>query len=189
MPPFPYILALGDSLVAGHGLRPALGFAAQLESRLRETRPEAKVENAGRSGDTTADVLRRLPRVLAGLSTRPHLAIVQVGPNDVLRQVPPAHTRAQLDAILGEFGRCGIPVLLTTVEPPAFLRHRVAGHLPIHAEVAAQHNATLAPFFPVGVLGHPDMVLPDRVHPNARAIARVVDALLPVVLAAAGAEG
>ena len=61
MPPYPLILAIGDSLVAGYGLATADGFPAQLERRLRAVHPAATVINAGRSGDTTADVRHRLP--------------------------------------------------------------------------------------------------------------------------------
>jgi acyl-CoA thioesterase-1 len=139
--------------------------------------------NAGVSGDTTADVLRRLPRLLSGLKHRPALAIVQVGPNDVLRQVPPSRTRAQLEQILLSLNSCGIPVLLTTVNPPVFIRDRAAGYLGIHEKLAADHGATVWPFFPAGVLGRPDLVLADRVHPNGKAIAAVVAAILPTVKA------
>lgn len=177
----PTILALGDSLVAGYGLPPADGFAAQLERRLGNAHPGAHVVNAGVAGDTTGDVLRRLPRVLSDLDDRPALAIVQVGPNDVIRRVPHARTRAQLDAILAELSRCGVPVLLTTVEPPAFLRDRARDHIGIHSLLADQHGATVRGFFPPGVLGHPGMVLADKVHPNARAISMVVEKLLPTV--------
>ena len=48
----PYILALGDSLTAGYGLRAEDAFAAQLEQRLRRTLPIATMLNAGVSGDT-----------------------------------------------------------------------------------------------------------------------------------------
>lgn len=177
----PTLLAFGDSLIAGYGLSAAQSLPAQLEQRLRATRPGARVLNAGHSGDTTADAIRRLPRVLAGLKARPDLALVQVGPNDVLRGVAPAATRANLDAILTEFARCGIPVLLATVAPPPFLRDRVRAWDGIHAEVAARHGAAICPFFPEGVLGHPAMVLADRVHPNAAAIARVADGLMPAI--------
>ena len=177
----PLLLALGDSLVAGYGLAAADAFPVQLERSLRRSSPQACVLNAGMSGDTAGDALRRLPGVLSRLDRRPDLAIVQVGPNDMLRQVPPGRTRADLDAILGELGRCAVPVLVTTVEPPAFLRARADGYLAIHAEVAARHGAALWPFFPAGVLGHPAMVIGDRVHPNARAIAAVIDAMLPEV--------
>ena len=179
--PFPLILALGDSLVAGYGLPLADGFAAQFERRLRPGWPTARVVNAGVSGDTAEDALRRLPRVLAGLEARPDLAIVQLGPNDVLRQVPARRTRAALDAILTELGRCGIRTALTTVAPPAFLHARAGAYLGIHEELARRHGAMLWPFFPPGVLGHADMVLADRVHPNARAIAAVVAAMAPAI--------
>lgn len=174
------ILALGDSLVAGYGLAAADGFAARLEQRLRATGPVSVID-AGVSGNTTADVARRLPRVLTRLSGRPDLAIVQVGPNDVIRRVPPAAARANLDTILTELSRCGVRVLLTTVAPPPFLQAHAAPYAGIHQEVAARHGAVVHPFFPPGVLGHPEMVLADRLHPNAKAIAAVVDALLPVI--------
>ena len=177
----PLILAIGDSLIAGYGLPAADSFPAQLEASLRRRFPGARVVNAGISGDTTADVLRRLPRLLSALDQRPMLAIVQVGANDVLRQVPAVHTRAHLEQILLSLGNCGIPVLLTIVDPPMFIRDRAAAYLGIHAALAEKHGATVWPFFPPGVLGHADMVLIDRVHPNAKAIVAVVAAMLPIV--------
>lgn len=181
MAPSPYILAIGDSLVAGYGLPKSDSFPAQLERSLHSSRPTAHVMNAGVSGDTTVDVLRRLPAVMSRLKARPDLAILQVGPNDVLRQVPPAVMRASLEGVLVELQRCGVLVLLTTVDPPAILRDRAAAYLGIHGELAARHGAVTAPFFPEGVLGHPAMVLADRMHPNAAAIAAVVDGMLPTI--------
>jgi acyl-CoA thioesterase-1 len=178
----PYILAIGDSLIAGYGLSKSDSFPAQMERQLRASHPTACVLNAGVSGDTTADVLRRLPAVMSHLQVRPDLAIVQVGPNDVLRQVPPAVVRASLKEVLVELQRCGLPVLLTTVDPPAILRDRAAAYLGIHGELAARHGAVTAPFFPEGVLGHPAMVLADRMHPNAAAIAAVVEGMVPIVM-------
>ena len=177
----PLVLAFGDSLVAGYGLSAADSFPAQLQRRLGERHDGARVINAGVSGNTSADALRRLPGVLTRLTARPDLAIVQIGANDVLRGLAPAQTRTNLDAILTEFGRCGIRVLLTTLEPPLFLQARTGAYLAIHAEVAAAHGAGLASFFPAGVLGHPAMVLADRIHPNGAAIQAVVSHLLPVV--------
>jgi acyl-CoA thioesterase-1 len=173
----PLILAFGDSLVAGYGLATADAFPAQLERRLRATRPDARVLNGGVSGDTTAQALRRLPALLSRLPQLPDLAIA----NDVLQGVPPARTRANLDAILTEIGRCGIPMLLATVEPPAFLRDLARAYAVIQSELAAAHGVPTCGFFPEGVFCHPQMVLADRIHPNARAIARVADAMLPTV--------
>jgi acyl-CoA thioesterase-1 len=180
----PLLLAYGDSLIAGYGLTAADAFPARLEHALRRDWPGTAVIAAGRSGDTTQDALLRLPRTLAGLSRRPDLAVVQIGANDVLRGIAPERMRANLDAMLTEFDRCAIPVLVTTIEPPAIFADRTRGYAGIHAAVARQHGATTCAFFPTGVLGHPAMTLADRIHPNARAIGQVVDQVAPAVMAA-----
>lgn len=179
----PFILALGDSLTAGYGLAPDASFAARLQAMLCEYRPGARVHNGGVSGDTTQGGLQRLPRLLAGLARKPDLAIVELGANDLLRGVPPERTRANLDGILHELGRCGIPALVATFEAPPILGAFGARYDGIYAEVAARHGAATAPFFPAGVLGHPELVLADRFHPNARAIGLVAAAFVPAVLA------
>ena len=178
----PYLLALGDSLTAGYGLERSAAFAARLEALLRKRWPGAIVQNGGVSGDTTEGALKRLPRLLTGLSRKPDLTIVELGANDLLRGVPPESTRANLDAILRELGRCGMPALLATFKAPKFLGAYGARYDGIYTEVAARHDVATAPFFPPGVLGHPELVLADRVHPNARAIELVAAAFLPVVV-------
>lgn len=178
----PLILAIGDSLIAGYGLSATESFPARLAAALRAGHPDARVVNAGVSGDTTADVRRRLPDVLRRLDARPALAIVQAGPNDVLRRLAPAQTRANLSGILTELGHCAVPVLLTTVDPPVFLREQTRAYAGLHRDIAAKHRVATCAFFPPAILGHETMVLWDRVHPNARAIQAVVDAMLPTVV-------
>ncbi|WP_419826840.1 arylesterase [Sphingomonas sp.] len=184
----PLVLALGDSLTAGYGLAPSACFPAQLQTLLGQHRAGAIVHNAGVSGDTTAGGIRRLPRVLASLSRKPDLAIVELGANDVLFGVPPERTRANLDAILLELGRCGVPALLATFEPPAFLGPTAALYQDIYADMRARHGVATHPFFPPGVVGRPELTLADRIHPNARAIEIVAAAFLPAVLAALDGE-
>ncbi|UAK25721.1 arylesterase [Sphingomonas nostoxanthinifaciens] len=182
--PSPLILALGDSLTAGHGLERHESFAAQLERELRKTMPDTAVINAGVSGDTSAGALRRLPDLLSSLRQRPQLAVVELGANDVLRRVPAAHLKANLETIIEELGRCGIPSLLATIEPPAFLGHLLGDYGSVFPAVAARFGLKTCRFFPEGVLGHPAMVLADRVHPNARAISMCAAAVAPHVLSA-----
>jgi acyl-CoA thioesterase-1 len=38
----------------------------------------------------------------------------------------------------------------------------------IYRDLSTRANVVTAPLFPPGVMGHPDLVLPDRIHPNAR---------------------
>ncbi|MCH8858976.1 MAG: hypothetical protein IID54_05265 [Proteobacteria bacterium] len=61
------VLAFGDSLTAGYGLTKSEGFPAKLEQSLRAHGIDAKVTNAGVSGDTTAGGRARLnPQRLIG---------------------------------------------------------------------------------------------------------------------------
>lgn len=184
LPSTPYILAFGDSLTAGYGLPRPASFASQLETLLRPGHATATVQNAGVSGDTTEGGLRRLPRLLASLKRKPDLAIIELGANDLLRGIAPERTRANLEAIVEQFGQCGIPTLLATFEVPRFLTPLAARYDGMYEALAAKHRAALAPFFPPGVLGHPDLVLPDRLHPNARAVELIAAAFLPAVTAA-----
>ena len=185
---YPYILALGDSLTAGYGLPVDRSFAAQLEALLRSTRPTATVHNAGVSGDTSAGGLARLPRVLARLTGKPDLAIVELGANDLLRGIAPERMRANLDAILTELGRCGIPVLLAGMFAPPFLGAFAGRYNAVFPAVAQAHGAALYPFFLDGVVGDPGLTLADGIHPNARAVGIVAERILPYVEAALSRE-
>lgn len=180
----PYILAFGDSLTAGYGLQPHESFPRQLEALLRERQPGATVVNAGVSGDTSAGGLARLPRVLAGLSAKPDLAIIELGANDLLRGIAPERMRDNLDAILTELRGCGIAVLLAGMWAPPFLGAFATRYNQVFPALAKQHGVPLYPFFLAGVAGDPQLTLADRVHPNARAIGIVARRILPHVEAA-----
>jgi acyl-CoA thioesterase-1 len=179
------ILAFGDSLTAGYGLPRDKGFAPQLEAALRKRGVPAKVINAGVSGDTVSAGWARLPRVVGALKRRPVLAIVGLGGNDMLRMVPPYMTRDGMEAILGAFEDRGIPVLIAGMYAAPFLsRQYQAEFNAIYPHLAKKFSAPLYPFFLAGVAGNPRLNLFDRVHPNEKGIARMVQGILPYVLRA-----
>lgn len=180
----PYLLAFGDSLTAGYGLAPEMSFPKQLERLLRERRPGALVENAGLSGDTTTSGRARLPRVLSALRHRPDLAILELGANDLLRSHDPARTRDNVDWMLGEFGRIGVPVLLAGMLAPPFMGEWAARYNAIFPDLARRHGVALYPFFLDGIVGDRGLTLADGIHPNARAIGIVAARILPHVEAA-----
>ena len=181
---YPLLLALGDSLTAGYGLQPHESFPRQLEALLRERHLGATVVNAGVSGDTSAGGLARLPRVLGRLTARPDLAIVELGANDLLRGIAPERMRDNLDAILRELGRCGIPVLLADMWAPPFLGAFAERYNGVFPALARAHGVPLYPFFLAEVAGDPALTLRDRIHPNAQAIGIVARRILPHVAAA-----
>ena len=99
----------GDSLTAGFGLPADQSFPAQLERRLRADGTDVRVVDAGRSGDTTAGGLARLDWSLAD---KPDLVILELGANDMLRGIPPAEVRANLDKMIGKIKASGAKLLL-----------------------------------------------------------------------------
>jgi acyl-CoA thioesterase-1 len=178
----PVVVAFGDSLFAGYGLEPSQGFAPALERALATRGVQARVVNAGVSGDTTAAGLARLGFTLDGLPRKPDLVIVGLGANDMLRGLSPAQTRANLEAILAELKRRGIPAALTTMMAAPNLGEDYARAFnPIYADLARSTGARLYPFFLDGVAGQPEKLLPDGMHPNARGIEEIATRLSPDV--------
>jgi acyl-CoA thioesterase-1 len=182
-----HVLAFGDSLTAGYGLPRGQGFAPQLEDALRRNGVPARVTDAGVSGNTVGQGRARLKWTLDGLKQKPHLAIVALGGNDMLRGLPPAQTRADMDAILAEFKRRDIPVLVAGMLAPPNLGPRYGADFnSIFPEVARKYGASLYPFFLANVAGVRALNLPDGVHPNFQGIKLMVSGILPSVMRALG---
>jgi len=176
------VLAFGDSLYAGYGLQRGQSLPDAIQARLRGQGIDATVVNAGVSGDTTADGRRRLAYTLDRLKTKPDLVMLGLGGNDVLRQVDPAETRANMTAMLDELARRDIPVILTGMIAPPNLGPDFASRFnAIWPDLATSHHAVLDPFILQGVLGNRTLMLPDGVHPNATGVARIADRVAPLV--------
>ncbi|WP_342657032.1 arylesterase [Sphingomonas sp. NY01] len=176
------VLAFGDSLYAGYGLKRGESLPDAVQARLRGQGIDATVVNAGVSGDTTAGGRRRLAYTLDRLKTPPDLVLLGLGGNDVLRQVDPAETRANMAAMLEELARRGIPVILTGMMAPPNLGPDFAGRFNrIWPDLAREHDAVLDPFILQGVIGNRQLMLPDGVHPNAVGVGRMADRVAPLV--------
>jgi acyl-CoA thioesterase-1 len=104
------IVCFGDSISAGVGASPGQGFCEVLADRLG-----VEVVNEGISGNTTAEGLARLDQVLAH---EPWLVIVELGGNDILRQVPISSTEATLRTIVERVLAARALPLLVEVEGP-----------------------------------------------------------------------
>lgn len=181
-PRAPVIWAFGDSLSAGYGLPPALGFTARLEAALRRAGVAATVRNGGVAGDTVAQARARLRWGLRGLGTKPDLVIVELGANDMLRGLPVAQTRANLDAILTELRHRRIPVLLAGMRAAPNLGPEYLGAFNgIYPALARKHGVARYPFFLDGVAGNRALLQADGMHPNARGVEVIVSRILPGV--------
>jgi acyl-CoA thioesterase-1 len=178
------VLAFGDSLTAGYGLKSSESFPVRLEALLRSEGHKVRVHNAGVSGDTTSDGKARLNRVLAGLKRKPDLAIVELGANDMLMGHNPKSTEANLDAILGEFKARGIPVVLAGMFDTTSIGFTYFDQFnAIYPRVAKRNGATLYPFFMKDVVTNNALMLKDRLHPNAEGVKIIAKNILPTVRA------
>ena len=181
------ILMLGDSLTAGYGLASRDALPARLETALRAHRIDARVIDAGVSGDTTAGGLARIEWALAD---EPHAVIVALGANDGLRAIDPEVTRTNLDRLLGILAERDLPVLLAgMVAPPNLGPDYAARFDPLYPELAARHGALLYPFLLDGVATVTLLNQGDGIHPNAAGMEEVARRMLPAVLCLAGRAG
>lgn len=184
------VVAFGDSLYAGYRLAPHEGFAPQLQAALKADGINARVHNAGVSGDTTAAGKSRLSFVLDSLERKPDLVVLGLGGNDMLRGLKPAETRANMVAMLDELKKRDISVVLTgMLAAPNLGQDYSAAFNAIFPALAKAYDAPIYPFFLDGVVTDKALMLPDGVHPNAKGVARVVEGLSPLVEAALKEQG
>ena len=179
------ILALGDSLFAGYGLEPGQSYPARLETALRARGINARIMNAGVSGDTTAGGLQRLAFTLNSQPEPPVLVIISLGGNDMLRGLPPEQTRANLDAILTELDKRKITALLLgMLSAPNLGADYRAKFDPIYPALASRHRAALVPFFLQPVVSKPELIQADHIHPTLPGIDLLVGSTVEAVAGA-----
>ena len=174
------IVALGDSLTAGFGLRPEEAFPVQLQAALNAKGRDIEILNAGVSGDTASGGLERLdwavPPDASGV-------ILELGANDALRGLDPAQTAKALGAIVANLKARGVEILLAGMQAPRNLDETYRAKFDaIYPDLAKANGLLLRPFFLEGVALDPKLTLPDGLHPTARGVAVIVEGILPDVL-------
>jgi lysophospholipase L1-like esterase len=173
------IVCLGDSITGVYyhtGGRRA--WADLVGIGLRQIYPRAQLEmiNAGVSGNTTVDALKRLDADV--LSHRPQLVMVMLGMNDVAK-VPADVFRANLGEIVDRARRAGAEVILLTptlVSPgdPSRPLEKVSDFAQITREVGrALHvpvTDTFRAFQSIQAVDHRAWIglMSDTIHPNMR---------------------
>ncbi len=162
------ILALGDSLTDGFGLSRKEAYPALIAEKMRSANYRFEIINAGSSGDTTADGLRRLPTLLRG--KRIDVLILALGINDAFRGVPIEQMRSNLQAIIDQTQarHPNVSIIIAGMQLPlASSDGYVRAFGKMFAALAERNDAALIPYLLEGVGGDPELNLPDRIHPNA----------------------
>ncbi|NUH66388.1 arylesterase [Sulfitobacter sp. S0837] len=185
------IAALGDSLTQGYGLAPEEGFVPQLQSWLDAKGVEAKIVNAGVSGDTTAGGLARVDWTL---TPEVDAMIVTLGGNDMLRGLDPAQAQSNIDGILAAAKQAEVEVLLVGMSAPG---NYGAGYKTefeaLYPTLAKQYDTLFYADFFTGLLAEEHNGASERsetirryfqgdgIHPNAEGVALIVQDIGPAV--------
>jgi acyl-CoA thioesterase-1 len=181
------ILAFGDSLTEGYGLPEGDGFVPKLEAWLHaHGAPDVTVVNGGVSGDTTAGGLARIEWALTDDIDG---VIVALGGNDMLRGLPTAAMRDNLDGILAAIDRRGLPVILAGLPAPAnYGQDYRRAFRAAFRDLAEAHGAIYYRSFLAGMGNGRSvrevmrLMQPDGIHPNAEGVEAIVSDIGPVVL-------
>ena len=179
------IAVLGDSLTQGYGLVDGQGFVPQLQAWLDAKGADAKLINAGVSGDTTAG---GLARVAWTLTPDVDAMIVALGGNDLLRGIAPEVARANVEGILTAARDANVDVLLVGMQAPGNYGPDYKQVFDaLYPDLARAYGTLFLESFFAGLPTRDPAQLgaylqADGIHPNATGVALIVDGFGPKVL-------
>ena len=162
------VLFYGDSLTAGYGLEEDQSFPSLIEDKIDSLALNYTVVNAGLSGETTSGGLQRIDWVI---KQPVDIFFLELGANDMLRGLPLAETKRNLSQIIEKVKAKNENIKIALCEmiaAPNMGADYIAGFNNIFRALAKEHEITLVPFFLDGVAGHPEYLLQDGKHPNAK---------------------
>jgi acyl-CoA thioesterase I len=157
-------VAFGDSLTAGLGASEGNDYPAVLGRMLG-----VAITNAGRSGETSADGVKRVDE-LAQL--RPRVVLLCFGGNDSLNQESRARTFSNLTWMIDRFHQEGSFVVLIGIRS-ASLRDRNEEHF---AKLAREKRVLYVPDMLRGLVFKP-VYMSDAIHPNDAGYAKFAERL------------
>jgi acyl-CoA thioesterase-1 len=172
------LLVLGDSISAEYGLPRDSGWVSLLQTRLSDDKLQVSVVNASISGETTAGGLTRLPGLLQ--QHKPAVLIIELGGNDGLRGLSLAATQSNLREMIKSADRIGARVLLLGMRvPPNYGPDYSKRFAAMYQGLARERNVKLVPFLFAGLEDTERFFQQDRIHPNQRAQAVMLDNVWP----------
>ena len=172
------ILILGDSISAAYGVETQKGWVQLLQKQLSQDKKHYQVINASISGETTAGGLKRLPQLLEKYS--PSIVVIELGGNDGLRGFPIAQFRSNLKQLIQLSQGANAKVLLAGMRiPPNYGKRYTQMFYDSYQLSAEQYSVSVIPFLLEGIATSPDLMQPDRIHPNTQAQALILQNVMP----------
>jgi acyl-CoA thioesterase I len=169
----PVILALGDSLTAGFGVKEEESYPSLLEKKITSAGFSHKVINAGVSGDTTAGGVRRIRWLM---KHEPDIVILALGANDGLRGFTAVEIRRNLELMIGVCKKNNARILFAGMKAlPNYGEEYMREFEAVFSELAEKHKLVFLPFLLEGVAGEREYTQPDGLHPVAAGYRIVAD--------------
>lgn len=165
-PPKIKLLLLGDSLSAAYGLQQHQGWVHLLAENWKHHNIE--IVNAAISGETSDGGLARLPRLLE--QHQPTHLLIELGGNDALQGHSVNKLRKNLAQMIALGKRQSATVLLQEMMIPTnYGRRYQQMFIDSYHLLAKRENIPLVPFFMAEIGLDPELMMPDRIHPNLKA--------------------
>ncbi len=171
----PVILFFGNSLTAGYQLNPSQAFPALIQEKIDAEGWSYRAVNAGLSGETSADGLRRIDWVMRESID---VLVLELGANDALRGIHLDATEGNLQSIIDRVRTANPEVRLLIagmMMPPNLGPEYVQRFQSMFVDLAESNHGELIPFLLEGVAGIPSLNLPDGIHPTAEGHKRLAE--------------
>ncbi|MEO8042525.1 MAG: arylesterase [Acidobacteriota bacterium] len=162
----PKIVAFGDSLTAGFGLTERESYPYLLQEQLKADGFDYEVVNAGVSGETSLGGLERADWVLEQENVQ--IIVLELGANDLLRGVPVAKMKTNLDQIIRKAQAKNVKVLLCgMLAPPTMGADYQRDYTNAFPDLADEYKVAYVPFLLENIALKKDLNQADGIHPNA----------------------
>ncbi len=163
----PKIVAFGDSLTAGFGLAEKESYPYLLQEKLKADGFDYEVINAGVSGETSLGGLERVDWVLEQENVK--ILILELGANDLLRGLPVAKMKENLEKIIKKAQAKNIEVLLCgMLAPPTMGAQYQREYVNAFPDLASEYKVEFLPFLLENIALNKDLNQGDGIHPNAK---------------------
>ena len=159
------------------------GWVHLLQKKIRAHKLAFNVHNESISGDTTAGGLDRINFVLA--RHKPKILLLGLGANDGLQGRSTHTLRTNLVKIINRSRNAGAKILLLSMRIPKSQKYglRYANSFyNTFIELGRELNIPLVPFILEDIAIHENLMLKDRLHPNAQAQMHILEDIWPYLL-------
>ena len=167
------VLAFGDSLTAGYGVKDEESYPSKLQEKISSAGFPHKVVNAGVSGDTTAGGVRRIRWLM---KHEPEIVILALGANDGLRGLSIDQMRKNLEIMITICRENNAQILLAGMKAlPNYGEDYMREFETVFPELAKKHDLIFLPFLLEGVAGEREYTQSDGLHPLASGYSIITD--------------